>query len=88
MVSKSKNAKFHRAPYCGARILLRQDFPESENIFDLIIKLSKACKRNWQFLSEQSKTELQDLDYFLDYAAALSVSLGNYRVRHTKILKI
>ncbi|OJD27085.1 hypothetical protein ACJ73_01525 [Blastomyces percursus] len=68
-----------RASYCGARILLRQVSPESEGIFDLIIKLSKVCNGDWKLLLKQSNTEPQDLEYFLDYAAVFLDSLGNYR---------
>lgn len=60
--------------------MLRQVSPESESIFELIIKLSKACDGDWKLFVEQSMIETQDLDHFLDYAAAFLDSVGNYRV--------
>ncbi|KAG9229300.1 peptidase family M49-domain-containing protein [Amylocarpus encephaloides] len=68
-----------RASYSGARILLRQVSPESEIIFDLIIRLSKACEGDWKVLLEQKIIESRALDHFLDYAAAFLDSVGNYR---------
>lgn len=55
--------------------------PEANGIFDLIIALYHACDGQWEALSERTGVGMQDIDRFLDYAAAFLSNVGNYFVR-------
>ncbi|KAI1331974.1 peptidase family M49-domain-containing protein [Xylariaceae sp. FL0255] len=66
-----------RAAWSGTRIILRQVSPESEPIFDFILKLRKSCKGEWRQLVGPDVTEI-DVTAFLEYAATFLSNIGNY----------
>jgi len=68
-----------RASFAGTRIILRQVSPESENIFDFIIALHKACGGDWKALGAKTGVTGPGLECFLEYAAMFLGNLGNYK---------
>ncbi|KAF2807643.1 uncharacterized protein BDZ99DRAFT_509861 [Mytilinidion resinicola] len=72
-----------RASFHGARVLLRQTSQESEEIFDLIIALSKAAGGQWGQFANSRGVSGDDLKYFLEYASMFLGNVGNYRVGHS-----
>ncbi|KAF2655408.1 peptidase M49, dipeptidyl-peptidase III [Lophiostoma macrostomum CBS 122681] len=68
-----------RAAYNGARILLNQVSPESETIVDMIFALYGFCNGEWFIFANQCAIGAAEMDRFLDYAAMVLDSLGNYR---------
>ncbi|KAK0747420.1 dipeptidyl peptidase III [Apiosordaria backusii] len=69
-----------RAAWQGSRIVLRQTSPESEDIFDFILGLHKACGGQWSKLIDEHGVRREDVDCFLDYAGQFLAHLGNYYV--------
>jgi hypothetical protein len=69
-----------RAAFAGAKIILRQVSPEAEYIFDLIIVLFKHCNGDFQSLFSSLGLTIEDLNFFLEYAAMFLDNMGNYRV--------
>ncbi|KUJ20377.1 putative dipeptidyl peptidase 3 [Mollisia scopiformis] len=68
-----------RAAFTGTRITLRQVSPESEDIYDFIIELYKACNGDWKSLQEKAGVTTEDLQYFLEYAGQFLGNCGNYK---------
>jgi dipeptidyl-peptidase III len=73
-----------RASFAGTRIVLNQTSEESEQIYDLIVALSRVADGQWQELAAKAGIDVQDLEYFLDYAAMLFANVGNYRVNSSQ----
>lgn len=69
-----------RAAWLGSRIVLRQTSPESEGIYDFILRLHKACGGKWSKLADGDVVGLRDVNAFLEYAAQFLAHLGNYYV--------
>lgn len=65
---------------------MRQDSPESNGIFDLIIELYRSCSGQWSTFVDEGKGSKEELSAFLEYAALFLSNLGKYfaskRVRH------
>jgi dipeptidyl-peptidase-3 len=68
-----------RAAFTGTRITLRQVSPESENIYDFIVEVYKACDGNWNALQKQAGVSEDDIKHFLEYAAQFLGNCGNYK---------
>lgn len=68
-----------RAAFLGTRVTLRQVSPESESIYDLIITLYKAVGGDWKKLASETGVSDGDVKYWLEYAAGILSSLGNYK---------
>ncbi|MCJ1326550.1 hypothetical protein MMC10_003215 [Thelotrema lepadinum] len=69
-----------RAAWYGARIILHQTSPESNSIFDLIIRLYAHSQGDWRRLAQSNGILPEELDAFLDYAATFLSNVGNYYV--------
>lgn len=67
-----------RAAWSGARIILRQTSPESNNIFDYIIGLYQSCDGDWDLLAGEAGLGKDELEAWLDYAATFLSNIGNY----------
>ncbi|KAF4992902.1 hypothetical protein FGRMN_6845 [Fusarium graminum] len=67
-----------QAAWYGARVIMAQVSPESNDIFDFIIKLYDSCAGNWETLIEKCGINNQDLAAFLDYAGLFLTDIGNY----------
>ena len=59
---------------------MRQTSPESVEIFQLLLELYAACDGNWDRLVHETKISDQEVNKFLDYAAAFLSNVGNYYV--------
>jgi dipeptidyl-peptidase-3 len=68
-----------RACFAGTRVVLRQVSPESEGIYDFIIKLHKHYKGDWKKVGQDAKISEGELKAFLDYAAQFLGNTGNYK---------
>jgi dipeptidyl-peptidase-3 len=64
----------------GTRVTLRQISPESEGIYDLVVKLYKAVDGDWNKLGQETGASKENVTYFIEYAAAVMANLGNYKV--------
>ena len=58
---------------------MRQVSPESEHIYDLIIKLYKDCQGDWKSLQQKTGISHDELDHFLHYATQFLANGGNYK---------
>ncbi|KAA6411032.1 MAG: dipeptidyl-peptidase III [Lasallia pustulata] len=78
---KEKRYAHHlsRASFIGTRIVARQTSPESEDIYQLIIALYRACKGDWKKLQKEASISDQSLQAFLEYAAQFLANGGNYK---------
>ncbi|TAQ88328.1 hypothetical protein B7494_g3334 [Chlorociboria aeruginascens] len=68
-----------RAAFTGARIILRQVSPESEDIYDFIIELYQSSSGDWKALQEKAGITDGELKHFLEYAAQFIGNMGNYK---------
>jgi dipeptidyl-peptidase-3 len=68
-----------KASFTGTRITLRQVSPESEDIYDFIIELHKACNGDWASLQKKAGITDDDLKYFLEYSGMFLGNCGNYK---------
>lgn len=59
--------------------MLRQVSPESELIYDFILKLHSAVSGKWSQYVESKSISQQDLDWLLEYASQVMSNLGNYK---------
>lgn len=69
-----------RAAWHGSRIILRQVSAEGPDIFDFIMDLHSACGGDWDTLTTRCDILPEELDAFLEYAAALLCNMGNFYV--------
>ncbi|KAH8148968.1 uncharacterized protein LAJ45_06943 [Morchella importuna] len=67
------------AAYLGTRVCARQCSPESEHICDLILSLHKAVSGDYKKLSSATGVSDENVKYFLEYAAMVLTSCGNYK---------
>jgi dipeptidyl-peptidase-3 len=79
----TKKERFHiyyatKAAVACSRVVLKQVSPESSAIFDLVVALGNACNCNWQSLAISVGVEIKTVHQFLEYAARVLNSLGNY----------
>lgn len=74
-----------RASFHGTRILLRQTSQESEGIFDGIVALCKATKRQCKDIAKRRDITTAELEFFLEYAGMFFGNVGNYRVSDSTI---
>ena len=81
-----------KAAWSGTRIILRQVSPESNAVFDLIMRLYETCKDRfrgeWHGLADTCEVPRTDVDAFVRYAATFLSNVGNYYVRGTPLSKI
>lgn len=66
---------FSKASHWGTRAVLRSVSPESESIFDLIMKIDTVLSHDYTKLNIPAG----DLQYYLEYASMLLANLGNYK---------
>lgn len=73
-----------KAAWSGTRIIHRQVSPESNGIFDFIMRLYEACKNSyrgdWNALANACRVSHADVNAFLEYAATFLSNMGNYYV--------
>jgi dipeptidyl-peptidase III len=83
-VSKLKIAAstFSNAAWHGTRISLRQVPPESEIIYDFILRLYSFYSGDWNVLVDEGSIKAAGLERFLNYAATLLSNVGNHDARH------
>ena len=78
-----------KAAWSGTRIILRQVSPESNAVFDLIMRLYETCKDRfrgeWHHLADACEVPRADVDAFVWYAATFLSNVGNYYVRASTI---
>ncbi|KAK9471076.1 peptidase family M49-domain-containing protein [Dipodascopsis tothii] len=70
---------FSKAGHWGTRVGLRQVSPESEQTFDLIMKLYAAVEGNWEAIVAKDLLSTDELELFLEYASQFLSNLGNYK---------
>ncbi|KAF8540010.1 peptidase family M49 [Trichophaea hybrida] len=68
-----------RASFHGTRIILRQVSPESEAIYDLIIRAYGICGGDWAKLGRETGVSEQNVQYWKEYAAQFLGNLGNFK---------
>lgn len=66
---------FSKAGHWGSRAVLRSVSPESEGIFDLILKIHKVIDGKYEKLNVDKVV----IDSYLDYASQVLANLGNYK---------
>ena len=54
--------------------------PESERIFDLILAIQRRCDGDFESLFESLGLSMEDMHFFLDYAAMFLNNMGNCHV--------
>ena len=73
-----------KAAWSGTRIIHWQVSPESNGIFDFIMRLYEACKNTyhggWDALANSCNVSHVDVNAFLEYAATFLSNMGNYYV--------
>jgi dipeptidyl-peptidase III len=69
----------NRASFAGRRIVLRQISPESEAVYDFIIRLHKSSGGDWKGLAAKAEVSETDLNHFLEYAVMFLGNNGNYK---------
>ncbi|KAJ8125072.1 hypothetical protein O1611_g8568 [Lasiodiplodia mahajangana] len=67
-----------RAALACSKIALEQVSPESPIVLDIVAELGRACGCNWTRLASTVGIDTQAIQQFLQYAARIVNSLGNY----------
>ena len=69
---------FSKAGHWGSRAVLRSVSPESEGIFDLILKIHKLIP-NKDYIKYYSKIDNEIITNYLQYSSQVLANLGNYK---------
>lgn len=70
---------FSKAGHWGSRAVLRSVSPESEDIFDLILKIHRAIDGNYDTYFKEKSIDSQIVTSYLEYSSQVLANLGNYK---------